>query len=122
MSASGATGDSAGIHRCLGAALARMELVLVFGEWLRAVPAFELEPGFDAHSNSFAAAACQHPIIHEEWSIPSFIGPYTSTQLPRFAREPSWPAQSAARRCVGTTQQESFRATLKVEFYVRLAD
>ena len=32
----------------------------------------------------------------------------------------TWSAQSAARRCVGTTrQQESFWATMKVEFYDR---
>ena len=36
----------AGVHRCLGKALARMELTLIVAEWLRAVPDFELEPGF----------------------------------------------------------------------------
>ena len=40
----------AGVHRCLGKALARIELTVIVGEWLRAVPDFELErdftPGF----------------------------------------------------------------------------
>ncbi len=35
-----------GVHRCLGKALARMELAVVVAEWLRAIPDFELEPGF----------------------------------------------------------------------------
>jgi cytochrome P450 len=36
----------AGVHRCLGKALARMELTVIVAEWLRAVPDFELESGF----------------------------------------------------------------------------
>lgn len=39
-------GFGGGVHRCLGAALARMELTVVVSEWLRAVPDFELEPDF----------------------------------------------------------------------------
>jgi cytochrome P450 len=35
-----------GIHRCLGKTLARMELTVIVAEWLRAIPDFELEPGF----------------------------------------------------------------------------
>jgi cytochrome P450 len=35
-----------GVHRCLGKALARMELAVIVAEWLRAVPDFELERGF----------------------------------------------------------------------------
>ncbi|MCV7351151.1 cytochrome P450 [Mycobacterium parmense] len=35
-----------GIHRCLGKTMARMELAVIVTEWLRAVPDFELEPGF----------------------------------------------------------------------------
>jgi len=35
-----------GVHRCLGKALARTELTVIVAEWLRAVPDFELEPGF----------------------------------------------------------------------------
>lgn len=35
-----------GVHRCLGKALARMELNVMVAEWLRAVPEFELEPGY----------------------------------------------------------------------------
>ncbi len=37
---------AAGVHRCLGKALARIELTVIVAEWLRAVPDFELEPGF----------------------------------------------------------------------------
>jgi cytochrome P450 len=36
----------AGVHRCLGKALARIELTVIVAEWLRAVPDFELERGF----------------------------------------------------------------------------
>jgi cytochrome P450 len=36
----------AGIHRCLGKALARMELTVIVTEFLRAVPDFELERDF----------------------------------------------------------------------------
>jgi cytochrome P450 len=36
----------AGVHRCLGKALARMELSVIVSEWLRAVPDFELERDF----------------------------------------------------------------------------
>jgi cytochrome P450 len=39
-------GFGGGVHRCLGAALARIELSVVVTEWLRAVPDFELEPDF----------------------------------------------------------------------------
>jgi cytochrome P450 len=35
-----------GIHRCLGKTMARTELTVVVTEWLRAIPDFELEPGF----------------------------------------------------------------------------
>jgi cytochrome P450 len=35
----------AGVHRCLGKSLARMELSVVAAEWVRAIPDFELEPG-----------------------------------------------------------------------------
>jgi cytochrome P450 len=34
-----------GVHRCLGKALARMELSVIVSEWLRAIPDFELERG-----------------------------------------------------------------------------
>ncbi len=36
----------AGVHRCLGKALARTELTVIVAEWLRAVPDFELERDF----------------------------------------------------------------------------
>jgi cytochrome P450 len=35
----------AGVHRCLGKSLARMELSVIIAEWFRAIPDFELEPG-----------------------------------------------------------------------------
>lgn len=41
-------GFGGGPHRCLGSNLARMELRLVLTEWLRRIPDFEVEPGFDA--------------------------------------------------------------------------
>jgi cytochrome P450 len=38
-------GWGAGVHRCLGRHLARLELRVVFEELLAAIPEFELEPG-----------------------------------------------------------------------------
>jgi cytochrome P450 len=35
-----------GVHRCLGKALARVELAVIVAEWLRAIPDFELERDF----------------------------------------------------------------------------
>lgn len=35
----------AGVHRCLGKSLARMELSVIVAEWLRAIADFELERG-----------------------------------------------------------------------------
>ncbi|BCI88194.1 hypothetical protein NIIDMKKI_34000 [Mycobacterium kansasii] len=47
-----------GPHRCLGSHLARMELTIVVGEWLKQIPDFELPPGYTAYikfpSKSFA--------------------------------------------------------------------
>jgi len=40
-------GFGGGPHRCLGSHLARMELTLIVGEWLRRVPEFSLEPGYE---------------------------------------------------------------------------
>ncbi|PRY40323.1 cytochrome P450 [Umezawaea tangerina] len=40
-------GWGAGVHRCLGQHLARVELRVVFEELLAAIPSFELEPGFE---------------------------------------------------------------------------
>ncbi|BBX27090.1 cytochrome P450 [Mycolicibacterium alvei] len=39
-------GFGGGPHRCLGSHLARMELTLIVGEWLRRVPEFALMPGY----------------------------------------------------------------------------
>ena len=39
-------GFGGGVHRCLGANLARMELSLIVTEWLRHIPHFELAPGY----------------------------------------------------------------------------
>ena len=36
----------AGMHRCLGMHLARLEIAEFITEWLRRIPQFELEPGF----------------------------------------------------------------------------
>lgn len=36
-----------GIHRCIGSSIARLELRVALGEWLAAIPRFELEPGSD---------------------------------------------------------------------------
>lgn len=42
-------GFGGGPHRCLGSHLARMELTLIVDEWLKRIPEFSLEPGFEPH-------------------------------------------------------------------------
>jgi cytochrome P450 len=39
-------GFGGGPHRCLGSHLARMELTLIVGEWLKRIPEFSLESGY----------------------------------------------------------------------------
>jgi cytochrome P450 len=39
-------GFGGGPHRCLGSHLARMELTVIVGEWLKKIPEFELAPGY----------------------------------------------------------------------------
>jgi cytochrome P450 len=40
-------GFGGGPHRCLGSHLARMELKLILGEWLRRIPEFSVEAGYE---------------------------------------------------------------------------
>ncbi|MBJ7336363.1 MAG: cytochrome P450 [Mycolicibacterium sp.] len=51
-------GFGGGPHRCLGSHLARLELTLVLDEWLKRVPEFSVEPGYEPHiifpANTFA--------------------------------------------------------------------
>ena len=51
-------GFGAGVHRCLGSHLARMELAVILGEWLKQIPEFELPRGYSPDikfpSTSFA--------------------------------------------------------------------
>jgi cytochrome P450 len=42
-------GFGGGPHRCLGSHLARMELTLVLDEWLKRIPEFSLEAGYEPH-------------------------------------------------------------------------
>jgi cytochrome P450 len=37
----------AGVHRCLGAPLARRELMILLDEWFKRIPAFRIKPGAD---------------------------------------------------------------------------
>ena len=39
-------GFGGGPHRCLGSHLARIELTIIVGEWLKQIPDFELPPGY----------------------------------------------------------------------------
>jgi cytochrome P450 len=39
-------GFGGGPHRCLGSHLARMELTVIVGEWLKRIPEFKLAPGY----------------------------------------------------------------------------
>jgi cytochrome P450 len=40
-------GYGGGPHRCLGSHLARMELTLVLDEWLKRIPEFSVQPGYE---------------------------------------------------------------------------
>jgi cytochrome P450 len=42
-------GFGGGPHRCLGSHLARMELTLVLDEWLKRIPEFSVEAGYEPH-------------------------------------------------------------------------
>jgi cytochrome P450 len=42
-------GYGGGPHRCLGSHLARMELTLVLDEWLKRIPEFSVQPGYEPH-------------------------------------------------------------------------
>jgi cytochrome P450 len=42
-------GFGGGPHRCLGSHLARMELTLILDEWLKRIPEFSVEAGFEPH-------------------------------------------------------------------------
>jgi cytochrome P450 len=42
-------GYGGGPHRCLGSHLARMELTLVLDEWLKCIPEFSVQPGYEPH-------------------------------------------------------------------------
>ena len=54
-------GFGGGPHRCLGSHLARMELTLIIDEWLRRIPEFSVEAGYEPHivfpANTFSLAA-----------------------------------------------------------------
>ncbi|BBZ27288.1 putative cytochrome P450 143 [Mycolicibacterium madagascariense] len=54
-------GFGGGPHRCLGSHLARLELTLVVEEWLKRVPEFSVQPGYEPHivfpANTFSLAA-----------------------------------------------------------------
>ncbi len=42
-------GFGGGPHRCLGSHLARMELTLIVGEWLKRIPEFSVKAGYEPH-------------------------------------------------------------------------
>ncbi len=44
-------GFGGGPHRCLGSHLARIELTIIVGEWLKQIPDFELPPGYTPDIN-----------------------------------------------------------------------
>ncbi len=59
-------GFGGGIHRCLGAHLARLEAKICIEEWLQAIPEFELEPGVQPDVDGANAAVTALPL---RWAI-----------------------------------------------------
>jgi cytochrome P450 len=60
----------AGVHRCLGKALARMELAVIVAEWLRAVPDFELARGFTPRFTFTQGGAIMPSSLPLRWGQP----------------------------------------------------
>jgi cytochrome P450 len=58
-----------GVHRCLGKTLARMELTVMVTEWLRAIPAFELERGFTPSFTFTRGGAITPSSLPLRWNI-----------------------------------------------------
>ncbi len=56
-----------GIHRCPGAILGRLELVITLQEWLRRIPDFELAPGAELHTNGGIVASM--PALELRWQV-----------------------------------------------------
>ena len=63
-------GFGGGVHRCLGAALARMELTVVVAQWLRAVPDFELEQDFAPRFTFTQGGAIKPSSLPFRWGQP----------------------------------------------------
>jgi hypothetical protein len=60
----------AGVHRCLGKALARIELSVIVSEWLRAVPDFELERDFTPNFTFTQGGAVMPSRLPLRWEQP----------------------------------------------------
>ena len=56
-----------GVHRCPGAILGRLELVITLQEWLRRIPDFELAPGAELHTNGGIVASM--PALELRWQV-----------------------------------------------------
>ncbi len=50
----------AGVHRCLGSHLARLELRILMGEWLRRIPTFRLDPAKAPRSHAGLVYTVDH--------------------------------------------------------------
>ena len=79
---------AAGVHRCLGKALARMELAVIVAEWLRAVPDFELERDFTQSFTFTQGGAIKPSSLPLRWGQPRFLSTVV-TPPRRPAAEPS---------------------------------
>ncbi len=63
-------GFGGGVHRCLGATLARMELTVIVTEWLRAIPDFELERDFAPRFTFTMGGAIKPSSLPLRWGQP----------------------------------------------------
>jgi cytochrome P450 len=63
-------GFGGGVHRCLGATLARMELTVIVTEWLRTIPDFELERDFAPRFTFTVGGAIKPSSLPLRWGQP----------------------------------------------------
>jgi cytochrome P450 len=97
-------GFGGGPHRCLGSHLARIQLTVIVGEWLKQIPDFELPRGYTPEitfpSKSFALKSL--PLSWGRWGDSRFRGHDSDDQegadsLPKASRETPNPCAASVQ-------------------------